>query len=146
MATTLLRMFPDFDRSTKEIVAAVAAKLESLSPDMLRLVCNPVNGIVSKQAYAPNVFHIEEFVKAEEARANQFRQTHTTYHKFEYAGEDRIGVGKPWESENYGMKMRDRKKRIDRKDERLKMAREKYGGQVWIDADGWLHTGESAIA
>lgn len=62
-ATSLLRMFPDFDKTTKESLAAIAAKLESLSPDMVRKICNPVSGIATRQAYAPTVFHITEFVK-----------------------------------------------------------------------------------
>lgn len=128
------------------MLAAVAAKLESLSPEMLRLVCNPVNGIASKQAYAPNVYHIEEFVKAVEAKANELKPAHTTYHKFEFEGEDRIGVEKPWEPTDYGAKMDARKKRLADKDARLKMAREKYGKKVWVDADGWLHTGETVLA
>lgn len=145
MATTLLKMFPDFDKTTKEMLAAVAAKLESLAPEMLRLVCNPVNGIASKQAYAPQVFHIEEFVKGIEEKKNKFLPTPSPYRKSVHVGEDGIGVEKPWESENYGVKMRGRKKRLDRKDERLKLGREKYGPKVWIDADGWLHTGGRAV-
>lgn len=62
-ATSLLRMFPDFDKTTKEMLGAIAAKLESLPQDTVRKICNPVSGIASKQPYAPTVYHIEEFVK-----------------------------------------------------------------------------------
>lgn len=73
-ATALLRMFPDFDRSTKEAVMAVAAKLESLSPEMRKRVLSPVDGIVSKQPYAPTPFHIDQFV----AKASEFSQPSAT--------------------------------------------------------------------
>lgn len=68
-ANALLKMFPDFDKATKESVAAIAAKLESLSPEMVRKICNPVSGIATRQAFAPTVFHITEFV-AEITKSN----------------------------------------------------------------------------
>lgn len=80
LARSLLRTFPDFDKSTKELTLALAAKLESLDPEMRRRVLDPVNGIASKQAYAPTPFHIEEFVKA----ASQFKpvKTNSGYRRF----------------------------------------------------------------
>lgn len=82
----LFKVFPDFDKSTEEQLAAVSAKLETLSPEMLAKVLDPVNGIPARQAYAPSVFHIEEFVKAEEAKAQLFKPAPTSYKRLNPSG------------------------------------------------------------
>ena len=99
--------------------------------------------ILLKAKYLPTVSDFHALVKELEAKDNQFRP-HTSYRRFAFPT-DRIGVEKPWEPTDYGAKMDAWKKRLTNKGERLKMAREKYGQKVWMDNDGWLHTGEPPL-
>jgi hypothetical protein len=66
MAITLLKAFPDFDKSTKESITALAVKLSSYDTKTLLHIRSPIDGILSKQKYAPTPFDIENFVKGNE--------------------------------------------------------------------------------